>query len=99
MSNVELSQVVVAQITQNLAEEIEQALTAASLRHLDKGEANLEAGQVSAATNVLAIRLLRLGVSEQDAVNALVQTMRILKKAHAEAEAKAAAKPRSKAGK
>ncbi len=96
MSNVELSQVAIGQIAQNLAEEMEHAMTSASLRHIDKGDANLEAGQITAATNILAVRLLRLGVSEQDAVNALVTTMRALKKELAAQEARAVAKPRAK---
>jgi len=70
----------VNQFGSTLAGQIEQTLISGSLPFLERGEGNIDAAQLTALTNVLAVRLNRLQVSEQDAVNALVQTMRTIKK-------------------
>lgn len=78
--NTPINESFVNQFSVTLAEQIEQTVISSSLPFLDRGEGNIDAAQLTALTNVLAVRLLRLQVSEQDAVNALVQTMRGIKK-------------------
>ena len=75
-----ISQQIVNQIASDLLATTGKALSNRALVHADKGEGNLDAATLVATTNLLAQQLLLRGVDEQSAVNALVTTMRTLKK-------------------
>lgn len=76
-----INQHYVDRVASELVLEINKAISNTSLVHLPEGESNVDAAILVATTNVLARQLLLRGVDEQHAVNALVTTMRLLKKA------------------
>ncbi len=67
-------------IALSLTDALEKALAKAELAHGKSGPGNLEAGALTALMNLLCLRMARLGVADQDAVNALIPSLRAIRK-------------------